>query len=843
MTKDLDIAHQVNDAILGSVKLRQLDQLLFEGLEVYGTKSLDQRNVKHLLHRFGKEGCRRMDPLTWIPAELSPSELQQLLALNSLHGLTRADPKEIKLQQNWKLRCLQGKHRVAAANQWLDYSDIWWNFILYDSTKLTAESRRKLREADSSSREFGDGEIFRNIRFYQKRGDGEAAGEWLARWTPTKCRDFYQIYKEKAGQEDHGYNNLRDGLDALLSFPALWRSWHMGTHLSSLNCPEELADYLYKIFTAWNRLTCHQPGFLDPDTVDYLQGRCPSLSEQDRCHICDIFDQNLAFPRVMDPQIRLRLRQAALEFPGIIPSLKLFHEDTKYLKPIVYVVKKLLPSNYKGTIRQAMRRYYIRPPDQKFPTQVSDNDFQYIEHTESDFGFWSAYCQIFLFAMRHFYGLSDVRPLGHSRYSKPRQIPDHQELWASFKALVRKVGFVLPGNKIQPSSTERPPEFQAIHSLLTRLRPPALFEYEQSFLLDWSKRVTDALLQITRKNACIAPRPSLTTDTREAWSLDKRCGMTDMSSFLWDQKYLFFQNIYFLTTEGYGENLSTFAVKRNMFTSFFPVYSGGIDKARDYTGQEPASVGSEQCQGPSTQNTVPVPPFEDAMMHDEPSVTATVSQGSSTQGTIPPPVEDAAMHDRPSVTATVGQVSQELHQIERNLKPPSPLFGTTPAEQLDKTTMDPQSHNGSSAIKIQRPDLCVCDMDITPGAFVAHLRDSEEEYPYIALLDVSERKLYCLPPSNVDRFPQLLREWGNVWFAKVDRTMQKASMLKSLTAEQVMTTIRQSTSLIFFGRDGIFRSDLLLPDVDMCVRDTIDLPYYNDSLGQWVMESQRGEIL
>lgn len=41
MTKDLDITHQVNDAILRSVKLRQLDQLLFEGLEVYGTKSLD----------------------------------------------------------------------------------------------------------------------------------------------------------------------------------------------------------------------------------------------------------------------------------------------------------------------------------------------------------------------------------------------------------------------------------------------------------------------------------------------------------------------------------------------------------------------------------------------------------------------------------------------------------------------------------------------------------------------------------------------------------------------------------------------------------------------------------
>ncbi|KAB8256794.1 hypothetical protein BDV32DRAFT_152947 [Aspergillus pseudonomiae] len=836
MTKDLDIAHQVDNAILGSVKVRQLDQLLFEGLEVYGTKSLDQRNVRHLLHRFDKEGCRRMDPLTWIPAELSPSELQQLLALNSLQGLTRGDPKEIKLHQSWKLRCLQGKHRLTAANQWLDYGDLWWNFILYDSTKLTAESRRKLREADSSSREFGDGEIFRNVRYYQKRGDGEAAGEWLARWTPTKCRDFYQIYKEKPGQDDHGYNNLREGLDALLKFPALWHSWHMGTHLSSLNCPEELADYLYGILAAWNKLTCHEPGLLDPDTVDYLQGRCPSLSEQDRCHICDIFDQNLVFPRVTDPHIRLRLRRAILEFPGIIPSLKLFHEDTKYLKPIIYVVKKLLPSNYKGTIRQAMRRYYVPPPDQKFPAQISDDVFQYVEHTDGGFGFWSAYCQVFLFAMRHFYGLSDVRPLGHSRYSKPRQIPDHQELWISFKTLVRKIGFVLPGNIIQSSLPERSPEFQAIHSLLTRLRPPALFEYEQSVLSEWSKRVADVLLQIARKNTYIAPRPSLTTDTKEAWSLDKRCGMTDMSSFFWDQKYLFFRNIYSLTTESFGENLSTFAVKRNMFTYFFPVYGGGIGNVRDYNDQEPASrtVGSEQLQGPSTQKTAPLPQFEDAMMQDEPSGTATAGQSFSMQDTIPPPVEDAVMHDKPSVTAAVGHISQDLLQL------PS---GTTPVGQRDETTTDIQPHNGSSAIEIQRPDLCVCDMNITPGAFVAHLRDSEEDYPYIALLDVSERKLYCLPPSSVDQFPQLLRVWGNVWFAKVDSTMQKAPMLKSLTAEQVMTTIRESPTLILFGRDGIFRSDLLLPDVDMWVNDTIELPYYDDSLYKWVMENQRGVIL
>lgn len=163
---------------------------------------------------------------------------------------------------------------------------------------------------------------------------------------------------------------------------------------------------------------------LDPETVELLEGRCPFLSEADCWHIDYVFSQGLAFSRVTDPSLRSELQRAALDYPTIIPSLKLFLENTKYLKPIVHVVKRLLPSNFKGTIRQTMRRYYVAPQNQKFPIQISENKFEEHEHSNQNYGFWSAYNQIFLFAMRHFYGLSEARPLGHSRYTKPKKLHD-----------------------------------------------------------------------------------------------------------------------------------------------------------------------------------------------------------------------------------------------------------------------------------------------------------------------------------------------------------------------------------------------------------------------------------
>ena len=43
--KDLEIAQQLDAALIGTVKVYQIDQLLFESLDVCGAQSLNQGNV------------------------------------------------------------------------------------------------------------------------------------------------------------------------------------------------------------------------------------------------------------------------------------------------------------------------------------------------------------------------------------------------------------------------------------------------------------------------------------------------------------------------------------------------------------------------------------------------------------------------------------------------------------------------------------------------------------------------------------------------------------------------------------------------------------------------------
>ncbi|CAI7656446.1 unnamed protein product [Penicillium crustosum] len=54
---DLTIARQLSAAEIGSVKIHQLSQLLFDDIDIFGSRAFRQSNVDRLLHRFDYEGC------------------------------------------------------------------------------------------------------------------------------------------------------------------------------------------------------------------------------------------------------------------------------------------------------------------------------------------------------------------------------------------------------------------------------------------------------------------------------------------------------------------------------------------------------------------------------------------------------------------------------------------------------------------------------------------------------------------------------------------------------------------------------------------------------------------
>lgn len=137
--------------------------------------------------------------------------IQALLTEDSGTG----NPKTITLPHGWRVSCFQGKHRIAAARQWLSPIELWWNFNVYDTEKLNEDCRKKSREFETGSQSFSDGEIYRNVRHYQLKGDIVAANKWLARWSTTKCREFNRIYQPKGAKAE--FAELSISLDSLSS--------------------------------------------------------------------------------------------------------------------------------------------------------------------------------------------------------------------------------------------------------------------------------------------------------------------------------------------------------------------------------------------------------------------------------------------------------------------------------------------------------------------------------------------------------------------------------------------------------------------------------------------------
>ncbi|KAH8424209.1 uncharacterized protein LDX57_001966 [Aspergillus melleus] len=829
---DLAVAQQLQGALVGSVKVCQFESLRFDGLDVCGSRTLNQGNVRRLIHRFDQEGCRRLDPLTWIPAEMAPPDLEQIMATNSLTRLSLENPASISLPPGFSIYCFQGQHRLSAAAEWLNPNEHWWILCLYDATKLTPAARRKLRESEASAQEFSDGDIFRSVRYYQRRGEMEAAGEWLAKWSPSKCRDFKEIYQPKV--DNHAA--FRESLDNLLQFPALWSPWLMGLHLSSLKIPEELASCLSHINTAWVSLTCNQPHLLDTETVEQLEGRCPSLSKADRLHIDHLFDENTVFAACSDTQLRSELRQAALGYTGIIPSLRMFLENIKYIRPMVYVIKRLLPPRFRGTIRQTMFRYYVRPQNNRFPIQISESCVEERPHPNDDYGFWSAYRQVFLFAMRHFYGLSDAPPLGHNRYSPLGQVPDSQNLWIQFKELTRTVGLILPGSRISTRPAQYNPEFAAIYNLLTRLRPPRDFEYDPSIITQCSTQVAGVLQNIKQRRI---PQqcPALAIDVQEHWSLDRRCGMTDIGSFFSDQNYLFLQHIYYPQSTMHGQDLSTFAVKRDFFTSFFPGFldsPGMTEPISDCSvNLEPAADAPlpNEMIGPGPMTTVV---HDDTDMSEEPQMpTRNLSATEQTQDMSP-----LQLHVLPALVNDIGSVNaiMPINQVPEPSHQELVLFDEarqyTEAETQVSTSL---TNDALGCIKSQTVDACTYSTTLSPGRFHALFRrQARGNVPYGAFYHVDTKEILCLLCSSLDKLPDLLPGLAKFWFAKATKVPGAGENLKLLPVEDVVSFLNRGPELFFLGVWGSgYGAELLNIDQDVGTTEQLALPRFNIVEKRW----------
>ncbi|KAL2372009.1 hypothetical protein BDBG_03684 [Blastomyces gilchristii SLH14081] len=626
--RDFELSKERESAYIGCAKI-SLEHIDFPYSEV-GTRDVTSRNVRQLLAEFKQNRCSRLVPDHWIRAIIQPEQLQEFLRYNNLTSLSRQGPVPLRLRPEWKVPCLEGRIRVAAASQWLEGPENrWWVVSFLDSTRLSIDQRRIIQENQERSQEHLSGEIYRNVGYYQQKGNELAVGEWIARWPIGIQRDFKQLRERSINLP------LQEALDRLQQFPGLWSTW-------------ELAYYIDHIISIYVEITVGKSEILDAGTVELFQGRSPYWSKIDREYVEEIFADGSAFPEVTSPAERDQLRQRVLQVQCILPSLRTLHEDTKYLEPVMKLMRRLLPASFKGTIQSGMRRQYTPAADDGSLIQTSESSYRR-EHGQSQaYGFWAAYRQVVLAGMRDFYGLvPNFKPHKMHKLSSATRQPDSRVLWDRFKGVARPVGFRFP----QARQGGTPP--------------------------------------IVAHHANIS-RPALTTNDANEWSFRDTCGMTDGASFFSDQKYLYLDNIYSHVPDEPRQQVTSFSVKRDFFLAFFPRFT------------EPTAV--LPPPQPSGQSRRVADVLGDIIMSDAtPAPVQARPMGSSQER-----AESIAAGDNSVLDVPPLPISQEQADIAiPDVSPPIPRITVTQPSPQPETQPPVEQDDGEPRIVFQNPWLCL----------------------------------------------------------------------------------------------------------------------------------------
>ncbi|KAI9769828.1 MAG: hypothetical protein M1840_003822 [Geoglossum simile] len=243
----------------------------------------DQSNVSRLVGIFELGDCIRLDPEYYISAVIDSNQLENALRRSQLSqaDLLRSlqtEPPKLVFPDGYTLTCLDGQHRIAAAREFLPPGEYyqWWIIKIYD-TDISEDTREYIRSEYSNSRKPPDGDIYRHVHDHQLRNNISGELKWLARLSPNKRKAMKQLRKNIW---------LTKALDKLLPYHGLWPALQLGSipTILSWKCPEEICNYLIRVYEVWNFITCNDDSldpFVDEITVKLLQSLAPSSCSGD----------------------------------------------------------------------------------------------------------------------------------------------------------------------------------------------------------------------------------------------------------------------------------------------------------------------------------------------------------------------------------------------------------------------------------------------------------------------------------------------------------------------------------------------------------------------------------
>ncbi|QSS66623.1 hypothetical protein I7I51_02812 [Histoplasma capsulatum] len=223
---------------------------------------------------------------------------------------------------------------------------------LFESVGCDPAARDRLREKYSNEQNFGDGDIYRNLRYHQLRGNGPRAEAWWARWSSPKRRHVRQMQKQE---------RLLNQFDRLLPYVGLWASVNVKLfrRIVDSRCYEESINYLDQTFKVWSVLPHDAAALVDAQSVHLLEGLMPAYSLVDQKRIQDLMNNREIFPALIDSERRSKVLERLLQVSGRILSLHTFSQDLLFLELPSKALRGLLPKTFKGSVRNALLKKYV----------------------------------------------------------------------------------------------------------------------------------------------------------------------------------------------------------------------------------------------------------------------------------------------------------------------------------------------------------------------------------------------------------------------------------------------------------------------------------------------------
>ncbi|KAL1620000.1 hypothetical protein SLS56_009844 [Neofusicoccum ribis] len=389
----MDFANCQSDELLDAerrLKYRGSARISLENLTFsYSNDSkLDRKLVNDLKGRFESNECFRLDIRNHIPAKIDHTVLDRVLQLSGvsadalqssgLNGYPR-----LKLPDDCRLVCLDGRHRLQAASEFFRFSDNrWWTVDLYLSD-ISFELSTYLKEQYVDQKKPSDGEIYLKVQEYGRHPRlAHLKSRWLNMLSDLRRHNISAI---------GSHPKVEEALHSLLDIPGLWRG--------------DIIAYLEHINAVWSKILSgdrEKLRSIDQATVEALQLRAPGSSESDLATLRGQIASGQIFGSLPQAE-RDPILKRLTEVNDIIPSFASFFDDVNYHGDVVRCMQRLVPRSTKSSTFTKFLKHFNpgKLRKRELAVQTSEAVFETKDGNETS-QFLVGYLQLYTYAARFY---------------------------------------------------------------------------------------------------------------------------------------------------------------------------------------------------------------------------------------------------------------------------------------------------------------------------------------------------------------------------------------------------------------------------------------------------------